>query len=220
MSEFTYRSPNFYEREIDLSAPVVGGPTGVPAAVIGTSNKGPAFVPVTVATFNDFIDVFGDLDPKRFGPYAVNEFLKHRSALTFCRILGAGANATSADIAKTQTTGRVKHAGFKLEGSAAPGDPGKSVGAVQFLCGKHTLTADETFGMPMFADNDSYVGSNVVNLVRGVVMMASTARLIVTQGTLVAPKIVIGKTGLRNIGTALTIQEIYAGPSSWYLTKQ
>lgn len=184
MAEQTFRSPNFYEREIDLSAPVVGGPTGVPAAVIGTSNKGPAFVPVTVATFKDFVNVFGNLDTKRFGPYAVNEFLKHRTALTFCRILGAGANATAADITKTQTTGRVKNAGFKLEGSAAPGDTcGRHVGAVQFLCGRHTTTADETSGMPLFTDNNSY-GANGVNLVRGVVMMASTARLLVTQGDL------------------------------------
>lgn len=184
MAEQTFRSPNFYEREIDLSAPVVGGPTGVPAAVIGTSNKGPAFVPVTVATFKDFIDVFGNLDPKRFGPYAVNEFLKHRSALTFCRLLGAGANYTAADIATTQTTGRVKNAGFKLEGSAATGDTlGRHVGAVQFLCARHSITADETSGLPMFTDNNSY-GSNVANLIRGVVMMASTARLMVTGANL------------------------------------
>src|SRR5690349_16540881 len=101
MPEQSFRSPNFFEREIDLSAPVQGGPVGTPAGVIGTSNKGPAFVPVTVANMNEFISVFGNLDPKRFGPYAVNEFLKHRSALTFLRVLGAGANATSGDIATT-----------------------------------------------------------------------------------------------------------------------
>lgn len=182
MAEQTFRSANFYEREVDLSAPAVGGPTGVPAGVIGTSNKGPAFVPVTVASFNDFIEIFGDLDPKKFGPYAVNEFLKHRNALTFCRVLGAGANSTSAEIATTQTTGRVKNAGFKLEGSAAVGDTlGRHVGAVQFLCGRHTVSANESSGMPMFTDNDSY-SPNVVHLVRGVVMMASTARMMVTAG--------------------------------------
>jgi hypothetical protein len=32
MAEQTFRSPNFFEREIDLSAPQAGGPVGVPAA--------------------------------------------------------------------------------------------------------------------------------------------------------------------------------------------
>ncbi len=79
MPDFAFRSPNFFEREIDLSAPQLRGPVGTPAGVIGTANKGPAFVPVTIANFDEFVATFGNLDPKRFGPYAVNEFLKHRA---------------------------------------------------------------------------------------------------------------------------------------------
>ena len=47
MAEQTFRSPGFFEREIDV-APVVQGPVGTPAGVIGTAEKGPAFVPVTL----------------------------------------------------------------------------------------------------------------------------------------------------------------------------
>jgi len=181
--EFTFRSPNIYEREIDQSQPTSTGPVGVPAGVIGTANKGPAFVPVTVANFNDFIQVFGDLDTKRFGPYAANEFLKHKAALTYLRVLGAGANSGSSDITATQTSGRVINAGFKLVGSAATGDTlGRHQGVVQFITAQHDLQANEAFGMPMFTDNDSYVGSSV-NLVRGLVMMASGARLEVLGGS-------------------------------------
>lgn len=115
MSEQTFRSPNFYEREIDLSAPRAAVPVGTPAGIIGTSNKGPAFVPVTVANFSEWKDIFGDLDPKKFGPYAVNEFLKHRSALTYLRVLGAGANSTETQINTTISTGRVTNAGVKFE---------------------------------------------------------------------------------------------------------
>jgi hypothetical protein len=79
MAEQVFRSPNFFEREIELKAPPPSGPVGVPAGVIGTSKKGPAFVPVTVSNFNEFVSIFGDLDPKKFGPYAVNEFLNTRS---------------------------------------------------------------------------------------------------------------------------------------------
>jgi len=181
-TEQTFRSPNFYEREIDLSAPQLRGPVGVPAGVIGTANKGPAFVPVTVANFNEFAATFGNLDPKRFGPYAVNEFLKHRSSLTYLRVLGAGNNSTDGDIAVAQQTGRVKNAGFYLNGSTAADDShGRHVGAVQFLAARHTLQSAEASGVPMFTDNDSFNGS-FVNLIRGMVLLASGARMMVQDG--------------------------------------
>ena len=53
MAEQTFRSPGFFEQEIDLSARVTA-PTGTPAGVIGTALRGPAFVPVTVGSFADF----------------------------------------------------------------------------------------------------------------------------------------------------------------------
>ena len=122
MPEQTFRSPNFFEREIDLSAPTPAVPTGVPGGVIGTANKGPAFVPVTVGNFDEFVSKFGNLDPKKYGPYAVNEFLKNKSALTYLRVLGAGANASESDIEETIASGRVKNAGMLLSGVAAPHD--------------------------------------------------------------------------------------------------
>ena len=82
MAEQTFRSPGFFEQEIDLTQRVQG-PIGTPAGVIGTAERGPAFVPVTVGSFVDFTTKFGNLDSKRFGPYAVNEFLKNRDAV-FC----------------------------------------------------------------------------------------------------------------------------------------
>ena len=111
MAEQTFRSPGFFEQEIDLSARQVN-PTGTPAGVIGTAEFGPAFVPVTVGSFPDFETRFGTLNPDRFGPYAVREFLKNRTALTYMRVLGAGANETAADIQNTETRGFVRNAGF------------------------------------------------------------------------------------------------------------
>lgn len=182
MTEQTFRSPNFYEREIDLSVAGVSTPTGVPAGVIATSNKGPAFVPISVGNFNEFKTVFGDLDSKKFGPYAANEWLKHRSALTFMRVLGAGANKTDAQILLTETTGRVTNAGFVLEGTpAADDDMGRHTGVVQFLCARHEITANESF-IPMLTDNDSIVEGSNANLVRGLIMTPSTARIMVLDG--------------------------------------
>jgi len=185
MAEQVFRSPNFFEREIELKAPPPTGPVGTPAGVIGTSNKGPAFVPVTVSNFNEFITIFGNLDPKKFGPYAVNEFLKNRTALTYMRVLGAGANKTALDISATTNTGRVKNAGFKLEGTTIPigvDTKGRHQGCVQFLVADHTLQTNEAYGMPMFTDNESRTQASNMNLVRGAIMLASGARMIVLDG--------------------------------------
>jgi len=184
MSEQVFRSPNFYEREIDLSAPAVGGPIGTPAGIIGPSNKGPAFVPVTVANFGEFIDVFGDLDTKYFGPYAVNEFLKNRTSLTYLRVLGAGANESLVDFENTLLKGTVKNAGFSLGGTTAVADA-RHTKVVQFIAAQHTLSANEAYGMPMFSDNDTFEGVSAgseVNLIRGMVMVPNTARLFVLNG--------------------------------------
>ena len=183
MSEQTFKSPNFYEREIDLSAPTTTGPVGVPAAVIGTSNKGPAFVPYTVANFSEFADKFGGLDPKHYGPYASNEFLKHRSALTYLRVLGAGANSSDADLSATAAKGTVRNAGFVLSGTAAADH--RSMGVVQFLTAHHTLGTNESAGFPMFTDNDTSAGS-AINLLRGMVMTPNTARVMIANNSAVA----------------------------------
>lgn len=183
MAEQTFRSPNFYDREIDLSVRTSGGPVGVPAGIIGTSLKGPAFVPVTVANFSEFRDMFGDLNSKHFGPYAVNEWLKSRGAVTFLKVLGAGSNSTEAHISTTETTGRVQKAGVKFVGTAVTADAyGRHQGCVQFIASRDTLRAEESVGMPMFTENDSMTGATAVNLIKAVLFMPSTARAGVFDG--------------------------------------
>lgn len=175
MAEQTFRSPGFFEREVDLTQRTTEI-VGVPAGVIGTSIKGPAFVPITVGNFLDFEEKFGTLDPDRFGPYAVNEWLKHRTALTFIRVLGAGANDTTGDISTTRTKGTVKHAGFKIKGSTI--DTAAQAGHVQFLVAAHDVkTSVETNGYPIFTDNDSVNSATYANLVRAVIFTATGSRV-------------------------------------------
>ena len=193
MAEQVFRSPNFYEREIDLSAPTTGGPIGTPAGVIGLARKGPAFVPITVANFGEFVTKFGNLDTKYFGPYAVNEFLKNRTALTYMRVLGAGANSTIGHVSDTVAKGTVFNAGFTLPGSPSVAAPGRHDGAVQFITAEHTISTKETFGMPMFSSNDTFPGvmpgTGKVNLVRGMVMLASASRMMILDGDELSPSI-------------------------------
>lgn len=183
MAEQTFRSPGFFEQEIDLSSQQQS-PIGTPAGVIGTARKGPAFVPVTVGSFADFVSKFGDLDPKKFGPYAVREFLKNRTALTYMRVLGAGANDTTTDISTTRTQGTVKNAGFKLASQTAPSDPTRHAGTVQFLVAKHFASASEAIGYPVFAHNDSFgtTTDDFISIVRGMIFTPSGTRIMIMDG--------------------------------------
>lgn len=172
--EQVFKFPGFFEREIDLTQRVQA-PLGTPAGIIGTAEKGPAFVPVTVGSFPDFRSKFGNLDAKRFGPYAVNEFLKHRTAVTYLRVLGAGANDSATDIENTRTQGTVKNAGFKVASTVAVN--GATGGAI-FLAARHDFRALEAFGYPIFTDNDSF-GATSGLMVRAMILMASGTRMVV-----------------------------------------
>lgn len=106
-----YRSAGVSARTIDMTGPTGIAPVGIPAGVIGTSQKGPAYIPTTVATAQDFIAVFGRSNSDHFaGPLAISEWLRTQQAGTFLRVLGVGQGArreTSGDNA-----GRVLGAGF------------------------------------------------------------------------------------------------------------
>lgn len=182
MAEQIFKAPGFFDREIDLTVEVQS-PAGIPAGVIGTSQKGPAFVPTTVGSFADFNTKFGTLDSKMPAPYGVNLFLKNKFALTFIRTLGAGANETTADIEATRTKGIVVNAGFKISGSGVnQGGELRHNHTVQFITARHVVTGTEVAGFPMFSDNDSFFTSGSatdVNLVRGMLFSASGTRVMI-----------------------------------------
>ena len=91
MAERTFKSPGVRAFEIDRSGPTPTSVSGVPAGVIGTSNEGPAFVPVTVPNFSEFESRFGVVsDATQFGAIAAQEWLRSANSLTFVRVLGAG----------------------------------------------------------------------------------------------------------------------------------
>jgi len=106
MAELTFKSPGVSTREIDLSGPTKRTPTGVPAGVIGTADQGRAFVPITVATFADFVAEFGNTDGEKFGPMAMRQWMRYARAGTYFRVLGIG------DGKKRNSDGSVTRAGF------------------------------------------------------------------------------------------------------------
>ncbi len=72
----SFVSPGVFTNEIDASflGPGVGA---IGAALIGTAPMGPAHVPVTVTTFTEFTDFFGDLNEDHLLTYAAKAYLKN-----------------------------------------------------------------------------------------------------------------------------------------------
>jgi hypothetical protein len=110
MAELTFKSPGVSTREIDLSGPANITPQGTPAGVIGTAQKGRAFVPITVATYQDFVAEFGTTDGEKFGPLAMYDWLQNARAGTYVRVLGVGDGLRRTTSGVNQ--GKVNFAGF------------------------------------------------------------------------------------------------------------
>jgi len=180
MAEQTFRSPGFFEREIDLTQRTVEI-EGVPAGIIGPTSQGPAFVPVTLGSFVDFETKFGTLNRDQFGPYAVKEWLKNRTAVTYIRVLGAGAANSTGDIQTTLSQGTVKSAGFRIKGqkvnTRAGGLDTRHEGSVQFIVASHDVNEYESAGYPLFTDSDSFNTATSVRLIRCMILMATGSRM-------------------------------------------
>lgn len=111
MTQIRFQSAGVSARVINLTGPTSIQPVGIPAGVIATSVKGPAFVPVTVATNQDFSVVFGSPSDDAYnGPLSAAEWLRNQQSLTFLRVLGAGQGKTRETSGSNQ--GRVAGAGF------------------------------------------------------------------------------------------------------------
>jgi hypothetical protein len=111
MGEQVFNSPGVKAQEIDLSGPRATTPQGIPAGVIGTSKKGPAFVPITVPNLSEFIVKFGDADSTTFGALAMKQwFANGQRSGTFMRVLGSGTGKKRTD--SGDNTGKVTNAGF------------------------------------------------------------------------------------------------------------
>ena len=82
-------SPGVFTRERDLSfLPQAIGEIG--AAIVGPTEKGPAFTPTIVRTFAEFEEMFGSTSKSFYTPYAVQQYLRSAGTVTVVRVLGIG----------------------------------------------------------------------------------------------------------------------------------
>ncbi len=82
-------SPGVFTRENDLSF-LPQGIGAIGAAIVGPTEKGPAFVPTVVRSFAEFERRFGPLSAETYVPQTVREYLKNAGSVTVCRVLAGG----------------------------------------------------------------------------------------------------------------------------------
>ena len=80
-------SPGVFTREKDLSF-LPQGIGEIGAALVGSTVKGPAFVPTTVSSFSEFQQVFGGLTLDSYLPYTAQTYLEDAGTATIVRVLG------------------------------------------------------------------------------------------------------------------------------------
>jgi len=180
MSELTFRSAGVSARTIDQTGATNVEPQGIPAGVIGTSAKGPAFVPTTVATGQDFNIKFGIATDEAYnGPLAVTEWLASQQSATFTRVLGIGEGT------RRRTSGirigTVPGAGFvvgselpqaSLGGAYGP-NPYANLGGIpgrtHYLC----CYMSDSAGSSVISDTNAVITNASTNMVRGIILAPS-----------------------------------------------
>lgn len=78
-----------FTNEKDLSF-LQTGVGAIGAALIGPTVKGPAFVPVAVSSYTDFVAQFGSLYEQSYLPYTAKSYLNNAGGATIVRVLGSG----------------------------------------------------------------------------------------------------------------------------------
>ena len=87
-------SPGVFTREKDLSF-LPQGIAEIGAAIIGPTQKGPAFTPTQISSFSEFQNIFGDVDSRFYVPATVQEYIKNAPTVTIVRVLGLGGYQSS-----------------------------------------------------------------------------------------------------------------------------
>jgi len=79
-------SPGVFTNEKDQSF-LTSGVSEIGAAVVGSTQKGPAGIPTKIFKFSEFEDIFGSYTEDSYVPLVVNDYLKNAGVCTIVRLL-------------------------------------------------------------------------------------------------------------------------------------
>lgn len=164
-SKFRFLSPGVYINEVDKSV-IPAAEVGVGPIIIGRSEHGPSMRPVQIASYEDFVAVFGEPIPGNIGgdvwregnytaptyaPYAAQAYLNANvGPVTFFRVTGKeDPSAAASGKAGWQTT--------IATASATVGSNGGAYGLFVIASGSSTSTLTGTLAAVWYVDNGGSV---------------------------------------------------------------
>ena len=106
-------SPGVFTNEIDQSfLPATAGPVG--AAIVGPTVKGPVLIPTVVSSYNEYVNIFGELIQSGSSKFqfltshTAKEYLRQGGPLTVVRVADADASRATAHVTSGSYNGTVK----------------------------------------------------------------------------------------------------------------
>ena len=160
--KFKFVSPGVFVGETDNSQ-LPRQLDAIGPAIVAVTERGPALRPVTVQSFSEFVEIFGNPIPggkggdlwregnkatPSYGAYAIQAFLRNSAPVTVVRVLGvADPNATTAGAAGWKTT-KTHVAKF-----SKPTNVGGAYGLLLFSSGSTQKYAQGAFLGSMGANN-------------------------------------------------------------------
>ncbi len=148
-------SPGVFTREKDLSF-LPQGISEIGAALIGPTQKGPAFTPTIISSFSEFEEIFGTLDSRFYVPYTAKQYLKSAGTVTIVRVLGIGGyQANTIDLMVSGSTANTaeSYSHNKILSVLAPtrlaigvGEFTSSMKVVENVTGSFTLAVTSSTG--------------------------------------------------------------------------
>ena len=133
-------SPGVFTRENDLTF-LPQGVGQIGAAIIGPTEKGPAFIPTVVRSFSEFERYFGPLSENTYVPQTVREYLRNAGSVTVCRVLGGAGYKFTEGNTGTSTVAIVASGGDAATAVAATGSV--SIVKSTTLAGDNFVAEDE-----------------------------------------------------------------------------
>lgn len=185
MTQLTFRSAGVSATEVDLTGATSIEPVGIPAAVLSTTEKGPAFVPMIQPTVPDFETRFGvPVDGAKDGPLAAAEWLRTQQSQLQVRVLGVGDGSQRTESGLNR--GKVTSAGFVVGDRQPQATLSGSLGDNPYAYTTSTApvvtgSAGRTWFLGCFMSQsvgstlltDAGLPGSGVPMIRGVVMAAS-----------------------------------------------
>lgn len=173
--------PGVYSGEVDLTGVSTAAPAGPSAGIIGTAQSGPAFVPVSVGSVDDFNRLFGEATSTNYAAIAGQQYFANAaspSSVTFLRALGAGNGQQ-----RSTSTGQVTNAGFligekQVQGNGNIGNnPHAVLGGVPGRTYFLGCYMSESAGSTVFSEAGIQVNARAHPILRAVILAPSGVTL-------------------------------------------